>query len=217
RLPRPIQRRHVPPRRTHPDPPPNPVNQLPLAPLRRTTRPAQPRQHRRQHRLQRRPLHVSQVEPPPHRYGVHEVSGQMVFFVDDSSTGDLNPCRSPTHPQNHQPRSAPEPTFKTRPSTMRTYDWLSRCYVVPLLGTKRLARLQPPELRVFFNRVKETCQCCAQGKDAARVKSGEEARCCAKRPRKCCEAFPADGTVRHLHRMARAALQDAVIDGMLPE
>lgn len=104
-----------------------------------------------------------------------------------------------------------------RPSTMRTYEWLSRCYVVPLLGTKRLARLQPPEVRMFLNRVKETCQCCAQGKDAARVKAGEEARCCAKRPRQCCKAFPADGTVRHLHRMVRAALQDAVIDGMLAE
>jgi len=106
---------------------------------------------------------------------------------------------------------------RVRPSTMRTYDWLSRCYVVPLLSTKRLSRLQPPELRVFLNRVKETCQCCAQGKDAARVKAGEEARCCAKRPQKCCEGFPADGTVRHLHRMVRAALQDAVIDGMLAE
>ncbi|HEX6501057.1 MAG TPA: site-specific integrase [Micromonosporaceae bacterium] len=106
---------------------------------------------------------------------------------------------------------------RVRPSTLRSYEWLTRCYIVPMLGSKRLARLQPPEIRVFLNRVKETCQCCAQGKDAVRVASGQRARCCARRPRECCEAFPADGTVRHLHRMLRAALQDAVIDGLIPE
>jgi integrase len=106
---------------------------------------------------------------------------------------------------------------RVRPSTYRTYEWLSRCYVVPLLGSKRLARMQPPDIRMFLNRVKATCQCCAQKKDAARVQAGEAARCCARRPRLCCEAFPADGTVRHLHRMVRAALQDAVVDGLLAD
>jgi integrase len=106
---------------------------------------------------------------------------------------------------------------RVRPSTLRTYEWLSRCYVVPMLGTHRLSKVQPPTLRTFLNRAKMTCQCCAQGKDAARVATGRPARCCARRPRVCCEQTPSDGTIRHLHRMLRAALQDAVIDGLLAE
>lgn len=106
---------------------------------------------------------------------------------------------------------------RVRPSTMRTYEWLSRCYVVPMIGGQRLSKVQPPSLRSFLNRAKSTCQCCAQGKDAARVTAGQSARCCAKRPRACCEQMPSDGTIRHLHRMVRAALQDAVVDGLIAE
>lgn len=106
---------------------------------------------------------------------------------------------------------------RVRPSTMRTYEWLSRCYVVPMIGGQRLSKVQPPSLRSFLNRAKTTCQCCAQGKDAARVASGQPARCCARRPRVCCEQMPSDGTIRHLHRMIRAALQDAVVDGLIAE
>ncbi|BCL16023.1 hypothetical protein GCM10017556_37620 [Micromonospora sagamiensis] len=106
---------------------------------------------------------------------------------------------------------------RVRPSTLRTYEWLSRCYVVPLLGSQRLSKLQPPTIRTFLNRAKSTCQCCAQGKDAARASAGKPAQCCAKKPRQCCESYPSDGTIRHLHRMIRAALQDAVVDGLIPE
>jgi site-specific recombinase XerC len=106
---------------------------------------------------------------------------------------------------------------RVRPSTLRTYDWLSRCYVVPMLGSQRLGKLQPPALRTFLNRAKDTCQCCAQGKDAVRVATGQPARCCARQPRQCCEAYPSGGTIRHLHRMLRAALQDAVVDGLIPD
>jgi integrase len=106
---------------------------------------------------------------------------------------------------------------RVRPSTLRAYEWLSRCYVVPMLGGQRLSKLQPPALRTFLNRAKSTCQCCAQGKDAARVAAGKRARCCARRPKICCEQVPSDGTVRHLHRMLRAALQDAVVDGLIAE
>jgi hypothetical protein len=101
---------------------------------------------------------------------------------------------------------------RVRPSTLRTYEWLSRCYVLPLLGNHRLGKLQPPAIRTFLNRAKNTCQCCAQGKDAARVSSGQAARCCARKPRQYCESYPSDGTIRHLHRMIRAALQDTVVD-----
>lgn len=55
------------------------------------------------------------------------------------------------------------------------------------------------------------------GQDAGRLSAGQQARCCARRPRSCCQQVPSDGTIRHLHRMIRAALQDAVIDGLIPD
>ena len=50
-------RRHVPPRRAGPHPPPDPVNELPLRPLRRAAR----LRPGRQHRLQHRPLLIGQI------------------------------------------------------------------------------------------------------------------------------------------------------------
>src|SRR5690606_25861745 len=103
-LPRSVAGRHIPPRGTHPQPPPDPIDELPPAPLRR---PALARSG--QQRLQHRPLHVGQVEPPRHRYAGHEVSGLGFFLVDEPSTGDLAIYRSATHPQ-------PETTSETLPS-----------------------------------------------------------------------------------------------------
>ncbi len=106
---------------------------------------------------------------------------------------------------------------RVRPSTFASYEWLTRRYVVPYLGRKKLARLTPPEIRKFLNRLKGVCQCCALGNDAQRVASGGEARCCARKPRKCCESFLSDGSIRYVHRLLRAALQDAVTDGLLAQ
>jgi hypothetical protein len=63
RLPRPIRRRDIPPGRTDPDPPADPVDQLPFGPLGWASgSPAEGQQ-----RFQRRPLRVGQVRPPRHR------------------------------------------------------------------------------------------------------------------------------------------------------
>src|SRR5258708_2055527 len=51
----------------------------------------------------------------------------------------------------------------------------------------------------------------AQGKDARR----SAPRCCARKPRECCEQFPSTGTLRCVLRVLRAALQDAVDDDVL--
>jgi hypothetical protein len=61
--------------------------------------------------LQDSPLLVGQVRPRGHRYRVHEVSGLMVFFVVDSSTGDLVSWRHMTRRRyqaviNHRPVDA---------------------------------------------------------------------------------------------------------------
>jgi integrase len=105
---------------------------------------------------------------------------------------------------------------RVRPSTLASYRWLTRSYVLPYLGNRKLARLRPWDVRTFLNRLKAVCQCCALGKDAKRVASGKPARCCALRPVRCCGSFLSDGSVRYAHRLLRAALQDAVVDDLVP-
>jgi len=102
RRPGPVNRRHIPPGRTGPHLPPDPVDELALRPLRR----AACLRAGWQQRLQHRPLRIRQVRPPRHRYGSH------------SSTGDL------THPGQRHASTAPpttQPAFKTRPSTPASF------------------------------------------------------------------------------------------------
>jgi hypothetical protein len=54
------------------------------------------------------------------------------------------------------------------PLTYATYETFVRLYIVPRLGTKRLDRLQVRDVQIWLNKIRQTCQCCAQGKDAAR-------------------------------------------------
>jgi integrase len=123
---------------------------------------------------------------------------------------------------------------RVRPTTFRSYEQLTRLYLVPLLGKKKLTRLQAPDLRVAFNKLKKVCQCCATGRDQEREDKAnrererrkdmrprknariiEGARCCAKTPRQCCKAVLSDGSIRAIHRLIRAALQDAITEGIL--
>src|SRR5690606_6714308 len=43
------------------------------------------------------------------------------------------------------------------------------------------------------------------------------ARCCAMKPKECCEDFLSQGTIRYIHRVLKVALQDAVRDEILAE
>jgi integrase len=104
---------------------------------------------------------------------------------------------------------------RVRPTTYSSYEQLVRSYILPGIGKKSLIRLSAPDLRTFLNQVKRTCQCCALGKDARRPES--KRRCCARKPRECCEAYLGDGTVRYIHRVLRVALQDAILDGLLTQ
>lgn len=104
---------------------------------------------------------------------------------------------------------------RVRPSTMASYRWLITTYVLPYLGSKKLARLRPADIRTFLNRLKGVCQCCALGKDKRRMERGQAARCCALTPQRCCEGFLSDGSVRYAHRLVRAALQDAIVDELI--
>ena len=67
------------------------------------------------------------------------------------------------------------------PLTCATYETLTRLYILPGLGSKRLDKLTLRDVRSWLNKLRDTCQCCAQGKDARRPE--KQRRCCAKVPR----------------------------------
>ncbi len=58
------------------------------------------------------------------------------------------------------------------PSTTQAYDMCLRLYIRPHLGTRRLDRLTVSDVQGWVNRLRRTCQCCSQGKDAARADTG---------------------------------------------
>ena len=99
---------------------------------------------------------------------------------------------------------------RVRDTTYETYRYLASTYLVPTFGRLRLIRLRPFDIRRGLYKIKQTCQCCAQGKDRARVDRGQAARCCAKTPPECCRFVVSDGTILALHRLLRVILQDAV-------
>jgi len=72
------------------------------------------------------------------------------------------------------------------PATAANYRLFCRYYIVPLIGGKRLDKLSVRDVKLWLNQVRTTCQCCAQGKDAAR----ETPRCCALS--QCCSQHPSD-------------------------
>jgi len=54
------------------------------------------------------------------------------------------------------------------PLTCATYEIITRLYILPFLGKKRLDRLTLRDVRAWLTKVRDTCQCCEQGKDARR-------------------------------------------------
>jgi hypothetical protein len=109
RSPSAVGRRDVPPRRPGPDPPPDPVYELPSRPLRWPPWLLSARQQRLQHR----PLRIGQVEPPRHRYPGHEVSCRWSSWslTHGPETSPVPRCDTRTRLRSHQ-----TVTFKTRPS-----------------------------------------------------------------------------------------------------
>lgn len=80
------------------------------------------------------------------------------------------------------------------PLTCATYETLTRLYVLPGLGSKRLDKLTLRDVRGWLNTLRDTCQCCAQGKDARRPE--KQRRCCAKVPPTCCRRLASERTIR---------------------
>jgi integrase len=102
-----------------------------------------------------------------------------------------------------------EPTLA--PKTYEKYEMFSRIYVVPALGGKRLDRLQVHDVRAWLNRLRRVCQCCAQGKDAARPR--DKQRCCASGT--CCDQQLSERTIKDIRDALRAALGNAVAEELI--
>jgi len=96
------------------------------------------------------------------------------------------------------------------PSTAANYDMFVRLYSTPYPGDKRLDKLTARDVQTWINKLRETCQCCAQGKDARR----EAAKCCAKG--ECCKQFASTRTVRDACTVLRSALSNAVREELVP-
>jgi integrase len=97
------------------------------------------------------------------------------------------------------------------PLTYATYETLTRLYIVPGLGSKRLDKLTVRDVQTWLNKVRHSCQCCAQSKDARRPEKTR--RCCAIG--KCCGAVPSPRTVSDLRTVLRSALSSAAREELI--
>jgi integrase len=91
------------------------------------------------------------------------------------------------------------------PTTYAYYEAMVRLYIIPALGKRRLDRLQTRDVQTWLNRLAKVCQCCTQGKDAARPE--DRRRCCALGV--CCQDYPGRRTVQAVRNTLRAALNHA--------
>ncbi|MDF2145084.1 tyrosine-type recombinase/integrase [Knoellia sp. p5-6-4] len=89
------------------------------------------------------------------------------------------------------------------PTTVKNYEMFTRLYVEPDLGRRRLDKLTVRDVQTWVNALRTRCQCCAQGKDAARPAP----RCCAKG--RCCQQVAKEWTVRQAWTILRSALSAA--------
>ncbi|WP_211246473.1 N-terminal phage integrase SAM-like domain-containing protein [Amycolatopsis taiwanensis] len=97
------------------------------------------------------------------------------------------------------------------PLTFVNYELFVRLYIAPGLGDRRLDRLQVRDVQKWVNRIPDTCQCCAQGKDARRDKKRQ--RCCARGV--CCKEAPSARTVSDIRACLRSALSNAVREELI--
>jgi integrase len=98
-----------------------------------------------------------------------------------------------------------------RPLPAATYETLVRLYITPMLGRMRIDRLTVRDIRLWINTLRQTCQCCAQGKDAKRPEG--KRRCCAIG--KCCNSIASDRTIRDARGVLRSALSNAMTEELI--
>lgn len=92
------------------------------------------------------------------------------------------------------------------PKTYSGYESFVRLHIRPWIGEKTLHSLRAKHLQQWLNKLAVTCQCCMQGKDAARLKP----RCCAKH--RCCNERLSKRTISDVRGCLRSALAQAIVD-----
>jgi integrase len=97
------------------------------------------------------------------------------------------------------------------PATAANYEMFTRLYVAPALGHRRLDKLTVREVQTWLTKIKTTCQCCVQGKDAARPVAKQ--KCCAKG--RCCHQVPSEWTAHQAWTVLRSGLSNAVRDELI--
>jgi integrase len=97
------------------------------------------------------------------------------------------------------------------PLTHSTYETMCRLYIVPGLGKKRLDRLTVRDVQTWLTKLRNTCQCCAQGKDAKRPQG--KRKCCAVG--RCCNAMLSPRSIRDLKTILRSALSSAITEELI--
>jgi integrase len=99
------------------------------------------------------------------------------------------------------------------PLTCSTYETMTRLYIVPTLGGRQLDKLSLRDVRAWLSRLRDTCQCCAQGKDARRPEPRRH--CCALVPAHCCRQVASDRTIRDAWTILCSALTNAVTEELI--
>ncbi|MDX3457246.1 site-specific integrase [Streptomyces sp. ME02-8801-2C] len=97
-----------------------------------------------------------------------------------------------------------------RENTHTRYTAVTRLYLTPGLGKKKLTKLTAKDVRTWLNQLRTTCQCCTRALDTAR----DQPRCCAAG--KCCSKRLSPLTLAYVHSVLKSALEHAVREEEIP-
>jgi integrase len=97
-----------------------------------------------------------------------------------------------------------------KPKTHQGYEVVARVHIIPILGRKKLHKLNGADVRMFIHRISNMCLCCLHGYDSRR---GRKARCCAIG--RCCHKVPSERLVEQIHSVLRNSLQAAVREELI--
>ena len=139
-----------------------------------------------------------------------EVHAKWIKLQGQASEGPI-PTSVPTVSQymNYWLREIVKPNLA--PKTHERYEAFTRLHIVPYLGTKRLDKLQVKDIRQWLNKLAQVCQCCVQGKDAAKPEA--KRRCCMIG--QCCHATLSARSRADARDTLRAAYTCAVEDELI--
>lgn len=97
-----------------------------------------------------------------------------------------------------------------RENTHTRYTAVTRLFVIPGLGRKKLAKLTAKDVRTWLNQLRTACQCCVRGLDRTR---DEPSGCAAG---KCCSKRLSPLTLAYVHSVLKSALEHAVREEEIP-